>query len=532
MFGLLMKRNNIAIGIILVGVISAYGFFSLRKNHLPIVTIQPITQEIKDDVKPTEPVVAQPEEQIAHLSNGYALGFNSLNTEHHLNNLVVEGTIPSWLKGSYIAVGPGKFELGSTKSDHWLDGFGMIHKFTITNGTASYTNKLVNSSYYTDSVKQGSMIACFPDPNKSMFSKLAGAFSAERREYDNTNVNVIQMNGTCMCLTETPKPLTFDTDSLETKQPHTFNDAIEGHFSSAHPIYDLETKEWFNFVINYGRTSTYTVFSCKEGSTTRIKRGETTTSYPSYMHSFCLTKNYVVLMHIPFVVNPYDLILKSQPFIENFVWKPKQGTQFYVFNRHNGKLEATITTKAFFALHQINAFETNGQIVIDVVAYKNPDIIKTFYLEPIRSHKHSIAPKSKIKRFFLDPVKKSVTTKTMHKVSLEMPRINNTMQQSSHRYVYAMSSNKPSSPNKLVKIDLQTGAKKSWSMPNCYPSEPTFIAHPDKTTEDHGIIASIVLDARKQQSFLVLLDAQTFSPIAKAWVPHHVPFIVHGNFFN
>jgi len=495
---------------------------------------QPLETTIDTHSTTVKPVaslpVAQP--QSTHTPTGYALGFKSLNIEHKIKNIPIDGLFPSWLNGAYIAVGPGRFEIGDSKSDHWLDGFGMLHKFTISKGEVSYRNKMVNSSYYKDSLQKGSMVACYPDPNQSMFSKIAGAFSStDRREYDNANVNVIQMNGKCMCLTETPKPLLFGFDSLETQTPYVFNDEIEGHFSSAHPLYDPLTHEWFNFVINYGRTSTYTVYSCKEGNNIRTVRGQTTTSYPSYMHSFCLTPHYIVLLHMPFTVNPYDLILKSKPFIENFTWKPKQGTQFIIFDRETGKLVNTITTKAFFALHQINAFEKHGHIVIDLAAYKNAEIIKTFYLEPIHSHKHTIAPKSKIKRFILDVDKKQAIRKTVHKTSIEMPRINNSCRQSQHRYVYAMSSNKPSSPNKLVKIDTQTGAKKNWSWPNCYPSEPTFIANPDGTNEDDGVIVSIVLDAHKKQSFLLVLDAQSFAPIGQAWVPHHIPFIVHGNYF-
>jgi len=84
----------------------------------------------------------------------------------------------------------------------------------------------------------------------------------------------------------------------------------------------------------------------------------------------------------------------------------------------------------------------------------------------------------------------------------------------------------------LVKITVPDGTSRRWHEPRCYPGEPVFIPAPDASEEDTGVVASVVLDARARQSFLLLLDAVTFDEVARAPVPHPIPFGFHGQYFG
>jgi beta,beta-carotene 9',10'-dioxygenase len=61
--------------------------------------------------------------------------------------------------------------------------------------------------------------------------------------------------------------------------------------------------------------------------------------------------------------------------------------------------------------------------------------------------------------------------------------------------------------------------------------EPVFVAVPGATTEDEGVILSVVLNGNKGNSFMLVLDAGSFAEIARAEVPHHIPFGFHGQHF-
>jgi carotenoid cleavage dioxygenase-like enzyme len=83
---------------------------------------------------------------------------------------------------------------------------------------------------------------------------------------------------------------------------------------------------------------------------------------------------------------------------------------------------------------------------------------------------------------------------------------------------------------RIVRIDTTDGATLSWSQPGCYPGEPVFVAHPEAEREDDGALLSVVLDATLGTSFLLVLDASDLSELARAQVPHHIPFGFHGQF--
>jgi beta,beta-carotene 9',10'-dioxygenase len=64
----------------------------------------------------------------------------------------------------------------------------------------------------------------------------------------------------------------------------------------------------------------------------------------------------------------------------------------------------------------------------------------------------------------------------------------------------------------------------------CYPGEPVFVPRPNGADRLDGVIVSVALDGRRERSFLLVLDAQTFEEIGRALAPHIIPFGFHGQF--
>ena len=50
--------------------------------------------------------------------------------------------------------------------------------------------------------------------------------------------------------------------------------------------------------------------------------------------------------------------------------------------------------------------------------------------------------------------------------------------------------------------------------------------------EDDGVVLSVVLDPNSGKSFLLVLDSKSFKEIARASVPHHIPFGIHGQYYG
>jgi carotenoid cleavage dioxygenase-like enzyme len=82
--------------------------------------------------------------------------------------------------------------------------------------------------------------------------------------------------------------------------------------------------------------------------------------------------------------------------------------------------------------------------------------------------------------------------------------------------------------NELAKVDVGRGERTSWHEPDQFPGEPVFVAAPGARAEDDGVLLSVVLDGKRGSSYLLVLDARDLSAVAKAAVPHHIPFGFHG----
>jgi beta,beta-carotene 9',10'-dioxygenase len=49
--------------------------------------------------------------------------------------------------------------------------------------------------------------------------------------------------------------------------------------------------------------------------------------------------------------------------------------------------------------------------------------------------------------------------------------------------------------------------------------------------EDDGVLMSIVFNGEREQSYLLLLDARSLEQIARAYLPHNIPWSAHGLHF-
>jgi carotenoid cleavage dioxygenase-like enzyme len=468
---------------------------------------------------------------MAALKNMSQLGFKNLEKEVMLDDLYVQGKIPEWLSGSLIRNGPAKFDLEKQSLNHWFDGLAMLHKFSFNVGKVSYTNKFIKSNAFIKTKEKGkiSFREFATDPCRSIFSRVSSVFSFDTT--DNTNVNISKIDNKFIAMTETPIPIEYDPETLDTIGVLRYDDKLLGSLTTAHPHYDQNTNESFNYLTQFSRNSKYNVYRITSGKTRNLI-ASIEAKAPSYMHSFGLTEHYIILVEFPLVVNSLDLLLSGRPFIENFKWRPEQGTKFTLINRLSGKVVGIYFGEPFFAFHHINAFEVDNKIVIDIITYKDNSIINSLYLDILRGKEPMDIPVSEYRRFTIDRDNGSVGYKIIHE-GLELPRINYQFNTMNYQYLYAVGvSSVTSFTNRLVKIDVQTGDSFSWIEQNCQPGEPVFVPRPGAKEEDDGVVMSIVLDSNSGKSFLLILDSRTFKEIARALVPHHIPFGIHGQYYG
>ncbi|AEI36560.1 lignostilbene-alpha,beta-dioxygenase [Francisella salina] len=82
--------------------------------------------------------------------------------------------------------------------------------------------------------------------------------------------------------------------------------------------------------------------------------------------------------------------------------------------------------------------------------------------------------------------------------------------------------------NSIIKIDLYNNNVSEHDFGDDYVSEPIFIANPEPTNEDDGLIFVNVIDSSKKLSYIVYLNATDLSLIYKAYLPIQIPPALHG----
>jgi beta,beta-carotene 9',10'-dioxygenase len=478
----------------------------------------------------------------------YALGFSSLEKQDLIPEMQISGNIPAWLNGSLVLIGPGKFEIGADQYRHWFDGLAMLHRFSFTNGALSYANRFLESGSYRDAIEQGRIsrreFAVNPrykafGGNRTLWKELG-----TDKDTDNGNGNVIADGDYLAALTETPYYMQVDPHTLAATQKVKSAADIEGQVSSTHPRYDKKRNKLYNFRIHFGRISRYNIFSTDLGTGESQLLHSMVAMEPAFMHSFAMTENYLVLVEPPLIVKPIKLRKATDPYFENYKWYPKRPARFIVISKDDGRIASIIETDPFFCFHQVNAYEENGEIVLDVVAYKDAKVVDELYLDRIRTE--TPATRAGVLRRFRLPISKKFgtisgndllpETPALLPTTIENPRINDNHDSKKYRYVYGAGIQMLRPRNNfletLLKVDVENGTYQNWFEHFCYPSEPVFVPAPGATDEDDGVLLSVVLQGNDQRSFLVVLDARSMKELGRASLPHHVPFPTHARFFT
>ncbi len=137
-------------------------------------------------------------------------------------------------------------------------------------------------------------------------------------------------------------------------------------------------------------------------------------------------------------------------------------------------------------------------------------------------------------RYILDLETASCTSHKPDVPSIEFPSINSAYAQKPYNFIYAASSkNNNFSLDALIKIDLaNVNAAKMWQQEGCLPGEPVFVPEPATKSEDDGVVISVIADVKNKLSFLLILDAKSFSEIARVNLPHLLPMGLHGSFIT
>lgn len=287
-----------------------------------------------------------------------------------------------------------------------------------------------------------------------------------------------------------------------------------------------------------------------------------------------MSENYVVFIEQPIIMDLFKIItgrLWGNSINRGIYWDPNQETIFHLIDKQTGKeMPVKYYTKALSTFHQINAFEQDGFLMLDMCCSDDGEAINNFLIQNMRQsgealdEMYNTMSRPLPRRFVLPlhissetPLEQNLNTRldstatavcrTKTQVfctfedlhgedlkdygGLEFPHINYTKYNTKpYRYYYGCGF-RHIVGDSLIKMDLETKKLKIWRQPDLYPSEPVFIPSPNAEDEDDGVILSVIITPVKDKStFLLVLDAKTFEELGRAEVPVNIPYGFHGVF--
>uniref|UniRef100_A0A8C5N3V2 Beta-carotene oxygenase 1 n=1 Tax=Leptobrachium leishanense TaxID=445787 RepID=A0A8C5N3V2_9ANUR len=452
----------------------------------------------------------------------------------------VQGHIPKWLQGTLLRNGPGKHSVGDMSYNHWFDGLALLHSFTFKDGEVYYRSKFLRSDTFNSNMEANRIVVsefgtmAYPDPCKNIFSKAFTYLSHVVPEFtDNCLINIINYGDDYYASSETNFIRKIDPLTLETLEKVDYMKYVTANLATSHPHYDSagNTLNMGTSIGDKGKTK-YIVFKVPPSSTDKkspLKNAEVLCSIPahrllspSYYHSFGMTENYVIFIEQPLKL---DILKLATAYFRGVNWAScidfvqDEKTWIHIIDKRTKKpLAEKFYTEAMVTYHHINAYEEDGHVVFDIIAYKDNSLYDMFYLANLRkdlTEETTLTSTPTCKRFVIplqdEKVLKSVEVganlvklpKTTAKATkdkngdiacspeilcdgIELPRINYAYNGKKNRYVYASHVEWRPIPTKIVKFDTVTRDMLIWTEDNCWPAEPLFVPHPDAKEEDDG----------------------------------------------
>jgi carotenoid cleavage dioxygenase len=438
-----------------------------------------------------------------YLHGNFAPVFEERSDDHELP---VTGVIPPDLDGRLLRNGPNPAVVPVDETDyHWFGGDGMIHAISLSGGRAvGYRNRWVRTRALAAKLETV--------PPTGPTEPIDGP----------ANTNVIRHGGTTLALVESGFPHAISPD-LGRARVHDFDGALASPMT-AHPKLDPTTGELVFFGTDvFGPPFLRYHVADRDGNLIRTEEIEVPLA--TMQHDFGVTTTRAVFLDLPVV---FDLGLAALGRPIPYRWMPDAGARVGVMPRSGGDGDIRwIGIDPSYVFHVLNAYDDGDSVVMDVIRYDRA--FDTEPGEPLSSVLPALA------RWTVNPTTNRVTVQRLDDTPVEFPTIDGAVAGSVHRYGYGtVLGDRADVPSQhgLIKYDFQRDESVRFDPGDGFAAgEAVFVRAADGRGEDEGWILSVVYDAARDASDLVVLDATSFAgpPVAIVHLPARVPFGFHGS---
>lgn len=309
-----------------------------------------------------------PQDAQQDFAPGIEYAFPSSFAEQDCVLEAVGNPLPDFVRGTCYLNGPAHFQSGDFSWRHWLDGDGMVSALHFGKDSIRLRSRYVRSRKFEEERSAG----------HPLFRTFGTSFPGSRLNRANNglespvNVSIYPFGGRLLAFGEQGLPWELDPETLETRGQFTFGGRLnDASPFSAHPKFDFEMGEMFNFGIFFSAQNPRLYFHCFKDGEMRYRKA-VPLDYPCSVHDFSISRNYAIFYLSPYLLDIQGLLKEGKSVMESLCWKPERGSRLLVLERKTGELLLSLPVGSRHCLHLIHSFEEAGRLTVDVVEYDEP----------------------------------------------------------------------------------------------------------------------------------------------------------------
>jgi all-trans-8'-apo-beta-carotenal 15,15'-oxygenase len=427
----------------------------------------------------------------------------------------LSGNWPNGLRGTLLRNGPGLFDRGGQRYQHWFDGDGLIQSWQINERGVTHHSKFVNTKKFAREDRSGKfevMAAGTTVPNARPVSGPDDANTA--------NTSLLHIGGKTYALWEAGSAYEIDPESLATMGPKVWRDDLEGAAFSAHPVYEKDGSIW-NFGLFDSKMIVYQIGAdgaLRQAQLIELPRG-------GYMHSFSASESKLV-----FVLAPLLSVRDAGSFFEGLGWKPELGSLMVVVPKSDLTKPRFAEFESGAAYHYADAWdEADGTLALRACWYDAGAGFVSPFGEFVQGYTKLGAPHGlDLVEIRLAPGAKRAVLQKSGVARVEFPMPTQLMQKSANIYLQGHAGHPTGALSGVLSLDKNGKPLGHFDFGDDFVLEEQLCLRADGKKYTVGT----VFNAKKARTGLAIFDLARLGdgPVAQAWLDHAMPLGFHGTF--
>jgi all-trans-8'-apo-beta-carotenal 15,15'-oxygenase len=440
-------------------------------------------------------------------------------------NILIEGKIPAELRGVFFRNGPGLFERGGQRYQHWFDGDGLVNAWRFTDSGVSHQARFVRTEKFIAENAAGEFLV----------PAFGSAIKAKKAIKNSDSTNTANTNGIPVCdkllaMWEGGSAYELDAKTLTTRGVVTWAPELKSMPFSAHPKVEADGTFW-NFGTLFGKMVVYHISA--QGVLLRHAVFDTPSS--AMVHDFAVSQRHLIFLMPPIALDR-EALKAGKSFGEAMTWKANDSVKIMIVEKADFSQRRVLELPAFMVYHFGNAWEQDDVIRVDFVKSENLGVMNEMMPKMMRGESPDYGATLSTAAFLSIDLRRGKTSITTRTEPVEFPRVDPRYVAQRNRYVWYPTSVGQANTgrfNSVMRIDTDGGKKDVFTFSDdVYLEEHVVVPKPGSSKEGEGWLVGVGFDVERQQTFATVFDALNLisGPIAQARLPYWVPYCFHGNF--